>query len=178
MAEPAASGPLSIALDNLRTLIANASYWQTLTGAANAPEAATFIKIGEIRDGDTSQTDARPARPFCLLRPGTKPIDYQSIGVNTRVIKGEIEIVIEGQISSGYSGDTSEALIEANNVVGNFLKMLDAQSGQVAGSTRLMFLEDIQTVMDARLWTVESQDDPTKRSQFWNAVVSVRWGND
>lgn len=59
---------VATAVSNVKSMLANLSAWQTITGTANANDAAEFIHKGGF---DNWNSATAPTAPFCLLEIDT-----------------------------------------------------------------------------------------------------------
>ena len=137
---------------------------------------AGLVEKARIRLGPF---DTPPARPFIFIaQPEAGTFDQPEVGSNTRAAMGRLEIVLEADVSDGSKNDGEAAQEEADNAFGDFLKMLNQQSGTtIVGGTRLMFLTNVMSLAEPLLEPPATADDNTGKYRRWNAKVGVEWGN-
>jgi hypothetical protein len=235
------AGPLSVALDALRSLLANVPQFQTWTGT-NATTALARIFVGEAgfaiasiviaagvvtvttRDTHnfaaastvtlagasvgaesdvalngahtvaavgsrtftfaTALADAAEffpdgafiipcARPFAVISEGDDPVRSDVIGTGGAVVYGgTAEIMIEGDVSTGYQSDSINALYEARNAYGQLLQGLAVTQG----TGDLMCLNKVESAVGPRFTNMAEQDDNSTRFERWQALIRVSWG--
>lgn len=118
------TGHLGKALDNLRTLVANSSTFQTWTGTATTAAAKARIYIESADTGS-------PTRPFCVVGFG-EDFAISKVGGgtgNTYRNDGSLLLWFEGAVSSGNAADSEDAAYEFLNDVDGILSDCQTLSG-------------------------------------------------
>lgn len=125
----APSGPLSLPLKNLQTLVSNSSTFQTWVGAADAATAAARIYlVGEDKSATT--------RPFAVvhhLDPAEFNREAQAGGaVQCFVESGAVGLIFEDDVGAAYAADHADAEMEFTNIVGAVISEMEDLAGSGA----------------------------------------------
>ena len=112
-------------------------------------------------------------RPFVVIAEDDNPLRMSTIGGQGTVIaSGELDIILEANVSTAYQNDPSQALMEARNAVGQF----HASLMQLAGTADYMYLTSGTITHGPLFINIVEQDDNTKRYERWRAIIRVGWG--
>jgi len=161
-----ATGPVALPLENLRTLLANSSNFQTWVSAADADAAKAHIYRVAV--------DAPYAakRPFACVRhfnPAENEHESVSGGAgNTFVERGALELYFEAAVASGHQASHADAELQFLNDVGSFLSDMDALSGTdgYLNMTGWSFLAGPQRA---------SEDESQSEGDYMQCLLRIEW---
>jgi hypothetical protein len=139
MADTTSTGPLSLPLTNMRTLLANCSAWQTWTGAASAAEALEHIHLLAV-DQPREDDEDRPwssIRPFAVIGldlPEFWAAEKHSGGAAGGFVRsGNLLVSFEDNVDDQIKDNYREALVRFLNNVGDVIIDLIGSPGVSAG---------------------------------------------
>jgi hypothetical protein len=236
------AGPISVAIDGLRTLIANIPFFQTWTNttattglnqiftgeagwsiasfaiaggvltvatrephgisanqvitlvgasigaesianldgvqtAVSVPSTTTITITTLLADLATQYPDQAfilpAARPIAVICEPEDSLKSESVGTGgASIFSGEVEILLEADVSSQYHFDAVNALYEARNAVGQFVAGLMLTQG----TGDLMCLNRAPSVSGPTFTAQDLQDDNAPRFERWRALIKISWG--
>jgi len=164
MALPTAANSKALTLANVKEALANASWFQTWAGAADAAAARAKIII-EFRLGADL-----PTRPYVILRL----VGYRrdKVALSTHGPGGGVlHILAVHDVSSSYRTVGEEANLDAEN---NWGALLDGLSDwqQTVGTVRVE-LGTIEELMPPELPDPAEMDEESARYPYWIAECST-----
>lgn len=185
-----ASGVLTIATREPHGIASGAAF--TIEGASLGAESGIEITGVQTATAVTSTTlsvstalaDAPVAYPDqAFLMAGTRPIVVvcesqnamrsESIGTGgTSIFSGELEILLEADVSAELANDPRGALNEARSAHGQFLSGLMLTQG----TGDLMCLNKAETASAPEFTAKPEQDDNAARYERWRSMIRVGWG--
>jgi len=114
-------------------------------------------------------------RPYAVVcESEDNPLRSASVGTGgASVLAGEIDVLIEADVSSSYINDPVFAPVEARNSAATILQ----QMIQMQGTGNLIVLNSCNLVSVEFINTSE-QDSNVKRFERWRALYRVSWGLD
>lgn len=161
-----ATGPFSLPLENLRTLLANAAAFQTLVGAATANEALASIYRAAKDNPDNSV-------PFAVVRwpvPAEWNRTSDSGGAaNYFVESGAMEIIIQNPIPTALLSDSALAELHFLEQIGPIVRDMELLAGS---GTYLNAYHFVPTMGPGRTHPKEKES----RGQFYQVVIRVEYG--
>lgn len=152
------TGPLTLPLSDLRTLIAATSEFQTFVGAANATEAAESIHIGGV---------ASPTRPFVLL--SLEAFEAQRYAMGARdwfLLNGAVRVMFESAVAS----ENQDGHADAENAALTAIDTIMSAALDLAGSDSYMSLTGFDLAEDPRRSDEDDQDD------YYQVPCLASWG--
>jgi hypothetical protein len=182
-----ATGPISLAAENLRTLISICPAWQTWVGAtegdaaAKAAIAKASIHILDVQTPDAGHREAlekdelEAARPWIIIdlslaqdmsgRPG---FSYKKHANHLLIPEGDLLMVIEADVPEAYVADEASAKLDFLNKLGGVM----ADMASLAGDDGRINLTEIATITEA------IRSDNTQagtQGDYYGIVVGCRW---
>lgn len=158
-------------LSNLSTLIANTSYWQTMTGTSSVASAKTFIFDKFVhREADL------PTPPYIELVPVDGSLRHEEVATHTYIRAGEIDVLVTNSLSSGSQSDGQKAADEVRLQYYDLLDAIQAQSGQAnSDGTRMAITAAEQE--GPTLIQAPEQSNNQIAYEAWQGVIRVSWGH-
>ena len=186
MAETAPSGPMSLAKQRLRVLLANSSTWQTWTGTANATAALETIYINALAPPPNKNkytlAQLEALRPFAIVETsesGGFKKDAIAGGIGFVFDEsGQIVLSIEANTAEGDVDDPSEAMIKFENNLGNVI----SEMATLAGTTGTINVDSNPNYLNVNEISVEMgpmrsvEDVKNTEGDFHFAVAIIGWG--
>ena len=157
----AASGVMSLPLENLRTLVANSSYFQTWVSAADAAAACAHI----YRVATDPPLAAK--RPFATVRH-CEPAEF-AFDAATGADSGAVELWFEAAIAAGNQDDHADAEFAFTNVISMILSDIVTLSHQGG----YMVVREIECLDGPGRG---SRDETESEGQYYVVLYKVHWG--
>ena len=156
------SGPLSVPLDLLRTMLSESATFQTWVAAADATEALDSIHLVELEEGDV-------VRPLAVIDIGEEWSSTQfAAGVNgTFINSGQLLLFFEADVAEGAT--EGEAVIAFLDEVGGCIQDIQVLSGQ-GGYISIHSVEMAEPPMRA----VDDEEPP--EGDFYRIKFVIEWG--
>lgn len=172
MAAPVPSGETNRLwgpIENLRTLIAMSTTFQTLVGEVDTDGARDHVYCPMIFGADVAA-----ARPFAIVG-GHERYDARQAGAGAYGRGGLLTFDLEADVPAGHSGETTAKYATAeqwfNELLGDVIsEMIDAASQQ-SGSP----LDVASIGLAQRPGRTAPEDVKAEGDRFWG-IVEVRWG--
>jgi len=156
------SGPLTIPLSVLRTMLSESSAFKTWVGAADATEALENIHLVNVDDADV-------VRPLAVIDIGERfESQLFSAGVSGLFINsGQLLLFFEADVADGAT--ESQAAISFLDAVGGCLQDVQALSGQGG----YLSIHSI-SMDDAPNRSIDDEEPP--EGDFYRVKFVVEWG--
>ncbi len=157
-----ASGPLSLPMEHLKTLLSNSATFQSWVGAADAAEALASIYMVRV-DEETF------TRPLAVIDIGEKY--YSNIrsggGANFFQKRGELLLMFEADVVEGSTSE--EAVLNFLDNVGGCL----ADMEELSGTPEFLSLHEIE-FDEAPTRSIDDEEPP--EGDFYRVKFIVTWG--
>ena len=150
---------------------------QVVTGV---PTVNSFTASTDLED-----LDAEVNPDFCLVFAGTRPIavidapegsgglDSDSIGTGGCVVySGELEIMLEADVSTAYQNDPRNATAEMKSAIGSLIQGL----AETQDTGDLMVLSEPARLDRFNFTSSSEQNSNAIRYERWRAMIRVNWG--
>lgn len=159
------SGPLSLPLTNLQTILANCATFQEWVGADNAEAAKARIYLVAVDEGSY-------IRPYALVAQGDEWKRELSAGGAGHVFQpsGNLFLMFEANVSEAYQSDHRDAELEFTNKIGTIIKEMEALAGQ-SGYLTVNYI-NYKEEGPSR----SSEDERETQGDFYQVILEVGWG--
>ena len=156
------SGPISKALNNLRTLLSNCAAFKTLVGAADAAAALASIHLVAVEN---------PTRPFALIafaERGCWTARKNAGGAgNYFRDEGSLMLLLEQDVAEGTSTEPDAGLTFANA-----LGDIAADILELAGTGTYLSVTGVRVVQGPQR---SHRDAAPKEGDYYQALLQVDW---
>jgi hypothetical protein len=183
MAEVTATGPVSLSLERLRTLLAASSSWQTWTATASASAAKAHVYLiappeASGREGFTlaALQALRPYARIDIVRDGNA-IDVQRHADSppfTWTYGGTLVLTFEDDVAAGLIENLRDADITFLNRVGAVIDDMLALSGTTATGVDGGYLR--LTAASLIRCDRAREETETEQGEFHEAEIRISWG--
>lgn len=153
--------------------ILNVAGSQTVT-AVTSDTISMSTELDDVEEFYIVDAFVLPAtRPIAIVCEEDNSLASTSIGTGgCSIVNGSLDILLEADVSAFGQQKRKNAMGEARNAVGQFLRDLM----ETQGTGDLMFLNTAHLTVGPSFTDRGEQDDSVKRFERWNALIHVTWG--
>jgi len=161
-----ATGPLSLPLENLRTLLANSATFKTWVGAADVTAAKDRIYLAGV--AGTAYT-----RPYAVvMQAGAGGLERvaEADGAAKRFIaSGRLLLALEDDVPSDYQSSYADAELDFTNTIGAIISEMEA----LAGTSGFLAVKHIAIHSGPAR---SDADEKSSTGDYYQIVLEVEWG--
>jgi hypothetical protein len=174
------TGPLSLPLANLRTMVADCAAFQDWVEAANATEALDSIFLvglpAPLNGHEYTRAELEGLRPCCVIDffdpsgRGMRQITQNSLAIATFAESGMLALdFLDDVAPADAQGGFEDAKLRFMNNAGGVLEHLQELSGQGG----YMHLHQVEIALGPRRTSIEGQ---ATRGDAWLLRLAITWG--